>query len=62
MAAMKVSPTMSKLARHVVYINPVNMGTAGWESYQKETKAKLACGEAVNILVCAFLSFTRDPN
>lgn len=51
--AKKVHPSMNSSARHVVYVNPVSMSISGWDAYQKETKAKLARGEVVNILVCA---------
>lgn len=38
---------------HVVYVNPVNMSTAGWDQYHKQTRSQLARGERVNVLVRA---------
>ncbi|KAI0357562.1 hypothetical protein OH77DRAFT_1476305 [Trametes cingulata] len=37
--------------QHVVYVNPVNMGTAAWELYLKQTREQLGRGEQVNILL-----------
>ncbi|KAI0362982.1 hypothetical protein BV20DRAFT_234269 [Pilatotrama ljubarskyi] len=37
---------------HVVYVNPVNMGTAAWELYLKQTREQIQRGEQVNVLVC----------
>ncbi|KAI9066819.1 hypothetical protein FKP32DRAFT_1565004 [Trametes sanguinea] len=36
---------------HVVYVNPVNMGTAAWEAYVAQTREQLLRGEAVNNLL-----------
>ncbi|EED83235.1 predicted protein [Postia placenta Mad-698-R] len=36
---------------HVVYVNPVTMGVAGWDLYLKETRERLARGEIVNHLL-----------
>ena len=36
---------------HVVYINPVTMGTVGWDAYVKETLAQLERRERPNTLV-----------
>ncbi|EIW59274.1 uncharacterized protein TRAVEDRAFT_36726 [Trametes versicolor FP-101664 SS1] len=36
---------------HVVYVNPVNMSTAGWDQYHKQTRSQLARGERVNVLL-----------
>ncbi|OJT12075.1 Protein artemis [Trametes pubescens] len=36
---------------HVVYVNPVNMSTAGWDQYRKQTRAQLTRGEQVNVLL-----------
>ncbi|KAI0769087.1 hypothetical protein BD413DRAFT_559623 [Trametes elegans] len=36
---------------HVVYVNPVNMTSAAWEVYLKETKEQLVRKEAVNVLL-----------
>ena len=36
---------------HVVYVNPVNMGTTAWEQYLKQTKEQLLRGDNVNVLV-----------
>ncbi|KAI0819253.1 hypothetical protein BC628DRAFT_1423974 [Trametes gibbosa] len=36
---------------HVVYINPVNMGTALWDLYRKQTHEQLARGDQVNVLL-----------
>lgn len=61
-SAAKVIPSINSSAGHVVYVNPVTMGVAGWELYQKETKAKLARGEVVNILVCFVFIFSGDTH
>ncbi|KAH9949777.1 hypothetical protein B0H21DRAFT_889437 [Amylocystis lapponica] len=37
--------------KHVVYVNPVTMGTASFELYLKDTKEKLLRGEVVNHLL-----------
>ncbi|KAH9891831.1 hypothetical protein C8Q73DRAFT_763234 [Cubamyces lactineus] len=36
---------------HVVYVNPVNMGTMAWVQYLKQTKEQLLRGEQVNVLL-----------
>ncbi|KAI8978707.1 hypothetical protein BD414DRAFT_465748 [Trametes punicea] len=36
---------------HVVYVNPVDMGTTAWEMYLKQTREQLMRGEQVNILL-----------
>ncbi|KAI0335707.1 hypothetical protein GY45DRAFT_1267000 [Cubamyces sp. BRFM 1775] len=36
---------------HVVYVNPVNMGTTAWQQYLKQTKEQLLRGEQVNVLL-----------
>ncbi|KAI0657242.1 hypothetical protein C8Q70DRAFT_1046208 [Cubamyces menziesii] len=36
---------------HVVYVNPVNMGTTAWEQYLKQTKEQLLRGDNVNVLL-----------
>ncbi|KAL7279809.1 hypothetical protein ACG7TL_006216 [Trametes sanguinea] len=36
---------------HVVYVNPVNMGTTAWEAYVAQTREQLLRGEAVNNLL-----------
>lgn len=38
---------------HVVYVNPVIMGIASWESYVRKTTERLSRGEEVNNLVKA---------
>ncbi|CDO69889.1 hypothetical protein BN946_scf184884.g48 [Trametes cinnabarina] len=36
---------------HVVYVNPVNMGTADWDVYLKQTREQILRGEQVNNLL-----------
>ncbi|KZT67300.1 hypothetical protein DAEQUDRAFT_751801 [Daedalea quercina L-15889] len=50
-AAANVGVSLSGTGKHVVYVNPVTMGTAGWELYMKATKKKLLSGEVVNHLL-----------
>jgi hypothetical protein len=39
------------MGKHVVYINPVNMGSAVWETYIRSVKQSLSDGDAVKCLV-----------
>ena len=51
------SGTVSGVCRRVVYINPVTMGNAVWDTYMRSVKAKLSDGDVVTSLVSAsFLS------
>ncbi|TFY61855.1 hypothetical protein EVJ58_g4248 [Rhodofomes roseus] len=50
-AAANAGPSLSTTGKHVVYVNPVTMGTAGWELYLKTTKEKIKSGEVINHLL-----------
>ncbi|EMD40185.1 hypothetical protein CERSUDRAFT_122252 [Gelatoporia subvermispora B] len=45
------SSSTNSQGAHVVYINPVTMGSAAWKLYLEETKQKLRQGERVNHLL-----------
>ncbi|KAH9936509.1 uncharacterized protein B0H18DRAFT_1206791 [Fomitopsis serialis] len=50
-AAANAGPSLSSAGKHVVYVNPVTMGTAGWELYVKDTREKIQSGEVINHLL-----------
>ncbi|TFK65604.1 hypothetical protein BDN72DRAFT_845347 [Pluteus cervinus] len=41
----------SRMGHHVVYVNPVTMGSTSWMLYLQDTKSRLAKGEVVNNLL-----------
>ncbi|PCH39848.1 hypothetical protein WOLCODRAFT_131092 [Wolfiporia cocos MD-104 SS10] len=43
--------SLSVSGKHVVYVNPVNMGVTSWELYTKEMREKIARGELVSHLL-----------
>ena len=44
-------PSLSRTGKHIVYVNPVNMGTDNWDNYLRDTKERLRTRETVNTLV-----------
>ncbi|EPT05368.1 hypothetical protein FOMPIDRAFT_1111639 [Fomitopsis schrenkii] len=50
-AAAKATPSVSISGKHVVYVNPVTMGTADWRLYLKETQMKILAGKVINHLL-----------
>ncbi|OCH87963.1 hypothetical protein OBBRIDRAFT_889439 [Obba rivulosa] len=50
-ATANANSSMNTQGKHVVYVNPVTMGTAAWKLYLEETRQKLQHGERVNGLL-----------
>ena len=49
--AANATPSIGASGKHVVYVNPVTMGTAEWQRYLTETSTKIQRGDVVNHLV-----------
>ncbi|CCL98525.1 uncharacterized protein FIBRA_00524 [Fibroporia radiculosa] len=49
--AANMTPSLSNNGTHVVYVNPVTMGVAGWDLYLSEMTEKLKRREVVNHLL-----------
>ncbi|KAF8959635.1 hypothetical protein BDZ97DRAFT_1666846 [Flammula alnicola] len=51
----------SHMGKRVVYVNPVNMGSATWIEYLEDTKARLRSGEEINNLLVPLARHSTLP-